>query len=71
MPEPTPTLPYHHYIPTPTPLVSVIATPVAPGESPASAGIVSLDAGGVWLAVVILAAVVVAYLISNKKGKRR
>jgi len=29
---PTPTLPYHHFIPTPTPFVSVMATPSAPTE---------------------------------------
>lgn len=68
---PTPTLEFGHFIPTPTPFVSVIATPVAPGGSLAPVGVVSFGASGIWLSVVILAAVVVAYFKSNRKGERR
>lgn len=65
MPEtiilPTPTPGYHHFIPTPTPFVSVLATP----QAPASLGIVETAPVGVdWMFVpFVIVGLVIAGLI--------
>ncbi len=67
MPEPTATT-YHHFIPTPTPMVSALATPTAPGTYPASVETVSFTASGVWVWVVVVAAIAAAWIRSRRRA---
>jgi len=61
MPEiPTPTLEFGHFIPTPTPFVSVIATPTAPGAPPSSVATVDFTVHGTGLVLVIAVGMIIA-----------
>ena len=58
----TPTPGYHHFIPTPTPFMSVIATPSAP----ATVGVASVTTSGPrmdWMLVAVVAVGVVVTAI--------
>ena len=65
MPEPTVT-PYHHFIPTPPPFVSVLPTPGIPGAT--SAGVVEYNA---TTSVALTAAIIIGVGVFALSRKAR